>query len=220
MQLNKTLEKPMDLTQWAYIAIKEWIIDNEIEPGSQLKIEELTATLNVSRTPVREALLRLKQEGIVISVPRVGFFVYGMTKEEFEELFELRQIIECYAAEQAAYRMSDKEIANLMDIQERSNLVMQKGKIKEFNELEIELHDTIIQSLQNKKIDNVMSSVADSLYKERHIAMGSMDNLSKSIIEHGKIVKAIQMRDGSLSRKLMREHLSKVKDRLEQIIKF
>ena len=220
MELYNNIEKPMDLTNWAHLHIKQAILENEAEPGSQLKIDELAEKLGVSRTPIREALLRLKQEGMVISVPRLGFFVYGMTKKEFKDLFELRQIIECYAAEQAAYQMTDKEIAKLIYIQENCELFITTREITEFNKLEIELHDKIIHHLKNKKISNVMESVSDSLYRERHIAMSSIDNVSSSITEHGKIVRAIHMRDGLLSRKAMQDHLEKVKERVGHLIKF
>ncbi|MDD2503040.1 MAG: GntR family transcriptional regulator [Clostridia bacterium] len=213
-------KKPMSLAQWAYISIKDYIINNNLEPGSQLNIEELTLELNISRTPVREALIRLKQEGIVTSMPRVGFFVSGITKKEFDDLFELRLLVECYVAEQAAKRMSDKTLESLEKTLERSNLLVQEGKTKEFNQLEIIFHNTIIESLHNNRISAVMNSVEDLLYKERLIAIGSLENVKQSVVEHEKILKAIQNRDFVLSNRAMEEHLLNVKIRLEKILDF
>ena len=213
-------KKPLNLTEWAYISIKQYIINNKLEPGSQLNIEELALKLNISRTPIREALIRLKQEGMVVAVPRVGFFVCGMTKKEFDELFELRKLIECYAAEQATSRMSDKELNELVKTQEQGYLMAQEGKIKEFNHLEEKLHNSIIDSLHNKRISDVLSGVADLFYKERLVAMGSIENVRESAIEHGKITDAIKARDAELARKMMDEHLSRVKERLEKIMDF
>lgn len=212
--------KPMGLTQWAYMSIKQRIINGQYKPGNQLNIEELTAEMGISRTPVREALLRLKEEGLVSAVPRVGFFVCGMTREEFDELFELRQLIECYAAEQAASRMSEKDLSDLADLQKRSADMVQKGKLKQFNKLEEELHGRIIGSLQNHRISDVLGSVADLLYKERVYAMSSPDNVRQSVDEHDRIIKALQARNAVRARQSMADHLHGVKARLAEMMDF
>lgn len=214
------LKKPLDLNEWAYMSIKMRILDHEIEPGSQLNIEELSKELNISRTPIREALLRLKQTGLVVSASRVGFFVCGITKEDFENIFELRQLIEAYAAEKAAANMTDKEITALVRLNERCKAMIERGKIKEYNQYETQLHDAIIDSLGNNKIREVMNSVGDLLYRIRIIAMGSLENINFSILEHQKFISAIKDRNPEAAHKAMGEHIFSVKNRLKQIVDF
>jgi DNA-binding GntR family transcriptional regulator len=89
--------KPKDFKTWAYESIKDLIINNQFGPGTQLKVEELENSLNISRTPIREALLALQNEGLIEIKSRVGFFVKGITKKEFNDLFEMRELLEVCA---------------------------------------------------------------------------------------------------------------------------
>ena len=103
-------QRPMDLTEWAYNSIKQLILNNTLTADSQIHIDEMAAQFNISRTPVREALMQLQNKGLVRIVPHVGCFVCGVTREEFREVFELRAVIETYAA-----RRDPDEAARLME---------------------------------------------------------------------------------------------------------
>lgn len=212
--------KPLDLNEWAYMTIKMRILEHEIKPGSQLNIEDISRELNISRTPIREALLRLKQSGLVYSVSRVGFFVSGITKKDYDNIFELRQIIEGYAAEKSVLVISDKEIKDLFEINENSRIMINKGKIKEYNRYETKLHNAIINNLDNSKIRDVMDSVDDLLYRLRIYALASRDNIEKSIDEHAAVLQRIKERNAALARAAMEEHISNVKNRLREIVEF
>ena len=102
--------KQADLKDSVHSMIKEMILDQDLKPGDQLPVEALALEMKVSRTPVREALLRLENEGLVRAVSRVGFFVQGISKQDLHELFELREITEGYAAGKSALRMSEKDV--------------------------------------------------------------------------------------------------------------
>lgn len=107
------LEKPKELKDWAYARIKRDVLTGKYIPGEQLRVEELAETMKISRTPVREALLMLEHESLINVAPRVGFFVKGITKQEIQELFELRELIEGYAAEKAATHLEPKDLEGL-----------------------------------------------------------------------------------------------------------
>lgn len=93
--------RPVDLTKWVYGNVKQLILDNELPGETQINIDDMSKQLQVSRTPVREALL-LRNEGLVRIQPHVGCFVCNITKDEFREVFQLRSVIECYAASRVA----------------------------------------------------------------------------------------------------------------------
>lgn len=220
MHLDENKRKPLDLNEWAYMTIKMQILNNKIKPKDQLNIEELTKTLNISRTPIREALLRLKQEGLVIAAPRVGFFVSGITQRDYNDLFILRQLIECYAAQESAEKMSDKDLEKLERIQKRSKVLVKKKKIKEFNQLEIQFHSMLIESLNNKRIQSVIDSIADLIYRERFYALNSDENVEMSLIEHGDIFSAILAHDAKRAYEAMKTHILNVKSRVEKLVEF
>lgn len=219
MQLKGTQikEKPTDLTGWVYDNIKQLILDNTLPADTQINIDDMSKELQVSRTPVREALLQLKDKGLVRIVPHVGCFVSSITQEEFHEVFELRGIIECYAAARAAVHMPDEEIKQWIQAVDRSEEALARGDVEEFNRMEIVLHDYLIESLNNKRIQSVMESVADSIYRERKIAMGSEENVAQSAREHRVIAMAIAKRDPVEAEQAMRAHIRNVEYRIERV---
>ena len=188
---NDIPNRPMDLTEWAYNSIKQLILNNTLTANSQINIDQMAAQLKISRTPVREALMQLQNKGLVKIIPHVGCFVCGITREEFCEVFELRALIESYAARRAAETMSEEELQLWVEHVNDSEAAVRQGDLREFNVLEAIIHDSLIVNLHNRRILDVMDMVADNIYRERMIAMGSMDNVERSLAEHRLVVDAI-----------------------------
>ena len=92
----------------------------EIKPGSQVHIEDFIEILQVSRTPIREAFLKLAGEGLIEIRPRVGYFVVDITEQEIRDLFEIREIVESRAAKKAACQLSEQELESMKDLMERN----------------------------------------------------------------------------------------------------
>src|SRR5579864_9777932 len=95
--------------------IREAIIDGRLPPGQRLKEEELAQELGISRTPVREALLILQAEGLVTAVPNRGAVVRTYTESDLVDMYELRALLESFAAHQAAKRITEAQLAALSD---------------------------------------------------------------------------------------------------------
>ena len=212
-QLDK-IEKPVDLNEWAYSVLKQRILNNVYLPDTQLRVEDLAAELSVSRTPVREALLRLKMDGLVRVVSRVGFFVNGVTKKGLIELFELRRLIECYAAEKAAVRLTDEEMSRLLRVHEKSEEAVAKKEYFKFNECETVIHDTIISCLDNEKIENILDGVRDNIYRQRMLSIEDAYNVEQSVIEHKNLIDALRSHDPEKARHMMKKHIDSVGERL------
>lgn len=211
-------QRPMDLTEWAYNSIKQLILNNTLTADSQIHIDEMAAKFNISRTPVREALMQLQNKGLVRIVPHVGCFVCGVTREEFREVFELRAVIETYAARRAAETMTEEQLQLWVEHVNKSEAAVRQGNLQEFNVLETIIHDSLIVNLQNRRILDVMDMVADNIYRERMIAMGSMDNVERSLEEHRLVVEAIVKRDPDEAARLMEQHVRNVQRRIEKIV--
>lgn len=211
-------ERPMDLTEWAYNSIKQLILNNTLTADSQINIDEMAAQLNISRTPVREALMRLQAKGLVRIVPHVGCFVCRITKEEFREVFELRCVLESYAAFKAAETMPEEQVQKWMDHVSKSEQAVLQGDLPEFNNLETVIHDSLISNLQNRRILDVMDMLSDNIYRERMIAMDSTENVEQSLAEHRKVVEAIANRRPEEAQKAMETHLRNVERRIEKIV--
>ena len=163
------------------------------------------------------AVVAAPDKGLVRIVPHVGCFVSSITQEEFHEVFELRGIIECYAASWAATHMPEEEIRQWLQSVDKCEQALSRGDLEEFNQMEIVLHDYLIDSLKNKRIQTVMESVADSIYRERKIAMGSMENVEESVREHRAIAMAIAKRDPVEAEQAMKTHIRNVEYRIERV---
>ena len=164
-------KRPAALTDWAYETIKDSILRLELAMGAQINIEELTGTLQISRTPIREALLRLEQDGLVRAVSRVGFFVTDITTRDLEELFELRALLESYAAKRATPLLTPQDLAHIDELLESSCRAVESGALAKFLEDEIALHDAITEHAQNSHLLHVMESLANLTYRERMLSL-------------------------------------------------
>ena len=217
---QKSNQKPPNLNEWAYSSIKKRILDNEMKPGSQLNIEELSKELNISRTPIREALLRLRQKGLVVSFSNVGFFVCGITRDDLRDIFELRQLIEAYTVVKFIAKCSEAEVQALSSICEQCVSAAEAGNVKAFNNYDIQLHNMLIDRLGNKKIRAAYDNAADLLHRLRGYALKSPENITQSLIEHEKIMSAIKNRDPIAGKLAMENHISNIHDRLEKLVEF
>jgi len=218
MKVRNQLGKPSALKDWAYDTIKESILNLRVPPGAQLHIEELADQMNVSRTPVREALLRLESDGLVRTVPRVGFFVTEITRRDLEDLFELRALLESFAAEKAASLLTDDELARVDHLLEASVSAVEQGDLDRFLETEIAFHTLFIERAPNRHLIAMMESLQDLTYRERVLSLESLENVRESLNEHQRMVGALHQRDGELAGRLMREHICAVRDRMLQFV--
>jgi DNA-binding GntR family transcriptional regulator len=214
MQFMTHGDRPSDLKNWAYETIKEAILDVRIQPGEQIRVEALAEQLGTSRTPIREALLRLENDGLARSEPRVGFFASEITRQDLTELFELREITESYAAEKAAFLMTDQEMIEVSMAHKESAAAVDQGDLDKFNEKEMALHTLIMKFSGNTRLIKITENLKDLTYRERRLALKAPGNVKESVLEHARIVNALLQKDGALARDTMKEHIQNVKERL------
>jgi DNA-binding GntR family transcriptional regulator len=145
----------------AYDCIKESIINMAVSPGQKLHAQELAARLNVSRTPIREALGRLEQEGLVRRDSGWGYVVRPMSLKEIVDLFALREALEPLAATEAAARITKEEIRALKAILDQSSAALQKHDNVTFRVLSRRFHMTIAGIAQNELLHQTLARMND-----------------------------------------------------------
>jgi len=216
MQLDPT--KPAALTDWAYGTVKQAILNLEFAPGAQLRVDELAERLGISRTPIREALLRLESEGLVRIVPRVGFFVAEITRRDLIELFEIRQLLESHATKRAAAQLTDEGLALIDEILAQAAEAVARGDLARFQETEIAFHDYFIEHAQNRRLLALMASIRDLTHRQRVLSLTSAENVRQSLVEHQRIAEALHQHDPELAGQRMAEHMAAARDRLLQFV--
>ncbi len=213
MAVARPIIQPIDvnfsLKGKIYDALKQAITSMNIYADaeeSRLDERQLSQELGVSRTPIREAMARLEQEGLLRIVPRKGAFVVRKTKKEILEMITVWAALESMAARLITLHAGDEEISTLrkMFATFRNNRV--QANIDEYSEANIRFHQALLKishcDLMNKITENMFIHI-------RSIRMRTIsedDRASRSIIDHMNIIEALERRDTELAERLVRRH--------------
>jgi len=193
----------------AYDAIKKAITEMDLYgQDSEIRLDErqLSQDLGVSRTPIREALTVLEQEGFVRSVPRRGIFVVRKSKREIIEMIIVWAALESMAARLAATRASDRELAGLRDMFHDFEAEAPAEHMNEYSDANIRFHQTIIRLSNCAMIAEMTANLFIHIRGIRAVSVRQENRSERSLQEHRAIIAALVARDADLAEKLVREH--------------
>lgn len=194
-----------------FMELKKAIFDGRIKEGEHLVENTIAEKMNVSRTPVREALRQLEAEGLVVNIPRRGAIVKGITLQDAEEIYDLREVLEGLTTRLACKNRTEEDINRLNDI---LNLMAEAVKEEDYCKY-LNLHkgynDIILNSSSNKRLQSMMKNIYEHLASLRSVSLYNKDRRVLAIEEHRQIVNAIEKRDEVRAEKLAREHVKKAK---------
>ncbi|MGH8849703.1 MAG: GntR family transcriptional regulator [Casimicrobiaceae bacterium] len=193
----------------AYSALKQAIMDADIYAHrEELRLDErqLSQALGVSRTPIREAMTLLEQEGFLRTVPRRGVFIVRKTKKQIIEMIEMWAALESMAARLATLNASDQDIGTLRHMFDEFRNSTPAEHLSEYSDANIAFHQAIIRlsgsHLMGKTIDDLFLHVRAI----RRMTISQSDRASRSIIDHMRIIEALEKRDTELAERLVRQH--------------
>ena len=188
-----------------YESVLAQIQSGEMRPGDRLTETDLAQRLQVSRTPVREAIRQLEADGLVTHVPRVGATVRTLDYSEVMELYEMRTVLEATAARMAARAASDIEISELEEI--NADLADAIGDPLRAYELNRMLHETLAKAAKNRFLIKSMESLQKALLILGTSTLADETRAKAAVAEHDAVLKAIRARDGEAAEACMRTHL-------------
>lgn len=207
----KPVDADVGLKDKVYQALKSAITSMDIYSAeADMKLDErrLAEELGVSRTPIREALSRLEQEGLVRTIPRRGAFVVRRSKREILQMICVWGALESLAARLAAEHASDEEISELRRtfVNHLDEPTRAKAAIDEYSSENIQFHQSILRLSRCE----LLSEIADSLFVHmqaiRSRSLRGSGRVSESIVDHLHIIEALEKRDAKLAERLVREH--------------
>jgi len=205
-------EAQVSLNQKAYTEIRRRILNGELSTETPLSEYQLAEELELSRTPVREAIKRLEREGLVQSIPNRGTFVAELTARDISEIYQVREQLEGFAARIAAETMSDESINMLEEEIRVLNTLASEGRLVEIVDSDVRLHKLIIASTQNSRLIELLGTLDDQMHRVRAVFPQSSKWLEATLAEHTDIVKAIKARDGGRAEKAMKAHLRSARE--------
>ena len=203
------LSTSASLRDQAYAALKQAIIDADVysHPGD-VRIDErqLSRSLGVSRTPIREAMTLLEQEGLLRTAPRRGIFIVRKTKRQIVEMIEMWAAIESMAARLATMNASDEEIAGLRRMFDEFRTSAPSDHINEYSDANIAFHQAIIRLSGSNLMGQTLENLFIHVRAIRRLTISQADRASRSIVDHMRIIEALEKRDTELAERLVRQH--------------
>lgn len=207
----KSINKPI-LRDEVYLSIKEGILTGEIPPGERISIGRLLKEIGFSPTPIREALLKLEQEGFVSRLSKGGFIASRFTKKDIDEVFGIRSELERYAVDLAIDLIQKEDIQWLeMNIMKSEGAVRQ-NRLTEVSRLNTEFHDYLNGVSDNRRLIAIINGLRDQIFQYRSAILRVYGMADVSIDDHKKMIKAIKTKDKNLLQRLAQEHILKGKD--------
>ena len=213
MTYTKLKVEPIDanfsLKDKIYDSLKKAITSMNIyAEDAELRLDErrLSEKLEISRTPVREALARLEQEGLVHIVPRRGVYIVRKTKAEILEMITVWAALESMAARLIVEKASDEDIVSLKNLFSTFEGDQLQAHIDEYSETNIKFHQAILTMSQCSLIRDLADSLFIHMRSIRARTISEEDRVNRSIIDHMHIIEALESRDADLAARLVREH--------------
>ena len=215
------IDAGLSLKARAYDALKTAIVKMNIyDPDAELRLDErdLSTRFGVSRTPLREALAQLDQEGLVKILPRRGIFIVRKTKAEILEMITVWAALESMAARLATAHATDTEIASLHDLIDQFSVDEVALKMGEYSDANIRFHAAILALGKCHLISDITERLFFHVRAIRARTIFEADRAQRSLIDHAEIVAALEARDADRAERLVRVHTLKLRDHVDRSV--
>ncbi len=194
-----------------YEHLREQLLNGEIAPPEHLIEAKIAKELGTSRTPVREAMHSLELEGLIESIPRVGYVVRPISEEEVEEICEIRMAIEGVAVRWAMEKAHKKLIEELEKNISVAEDRVSKGDVRAFVDMDARFHEIISKFSGSKRLLELAQALRRHMLRYRIQSIYSFDNVLRAIDGHKGILRAIKKRDLDKVNKAIRYHMEQSK---------
>jgi DNA-binding GntR family transcriptional regulator len=188
-----------------YRRLRDAIAQGVLKPGQRVMEIEIAEWLNVSRTPVRDALRRLEAEGMLVHEPRAGLAVAKLDRQAVMELYVMREVLEGTAARLCARHASDLEVLELQDLVKLEQQL--KGDYEALARHNRRFHEAIHRGAHNRYLEKSLSAVNDSMWLLGRSQMLLPHRAKAAAAEHAEIARAIQKRDPDAAEEAARKHV-------------
>jgi DNA-binding GntR family transcriptional regulator len=213
-----TTESTTTFQEQAYDFVKAQIMNLDLKPGAYITDSQVAEELDISRTPVREALRRLEQEGLLVSQARRGWKIYTLSLEDIHEIFDIKETLEGLIARRAAECEDDELRKALRESIVRMNAAGKADDADAWHEADSQLHEVIFAMGGNARATSIIRSLNDQWHRVRIGFVAMHGRIERSNPEHEAIVESILAGKGEQAEQLMRVHLNNVRQELVRLL--
>jgi len=191
--------------------LRQAIIRGDVAPGDRLVESRIAGVLDISRTPVREAIHKLEREGLLRKLPHGGFTVVHLSREDIEETFGIRCVLESYAARLAALNHQKDDLIPLEKKIKEFEACLSKRRFEELPRINTEFHNLFYALSRSPKLIKLINDLRDQIFRFRRILL-RMENMARTSNEdHRSMLEAIRQRDINRVEVLVKEHIERGK---------
>ncbi len=206
------------LADWVTASLREAILHGYFEPGEKLDQDRIAEELEVSRTPVREAMRRLESEGFVEVRPHHGAFIAMVSQQDIREVYEIRRLLEAEVVRQVTPLIPESVLDELDRSLTETEVQFESGHITQHFESDVYFHETLVDFVENELLKEVLDGLTNRISIVRRFAqLQPGPHLVESFKEHRAILQAMRERDPEEAAELMRVHLVNSAVRIQEL---
>lgn len=217
LELNANAYLP--LRDVVFNTLREAILKGELKPGERLMELQLAAKLGVSRTPIREAIRMLQQEGLAVTIPRRGAEVARMTEKDMEDVLLIREALEILAVQLASEKITKEQIAELEEHVAAFDNAVKTADVKQIAQTDIDFHDIIYTAAENPKLVGMLNNLREQIYRYRVEYLKDEKIYPRLIEEHKQIIDGLKRRDKEYVTMMMKKHMENQANAVKNIIR-
>jgi DNA-binding GntR family transcriptional regulator len=197
----------LPLRDVVYNTLRNAILRGELKPGDRLMEMHLANKLGVSRTPIREAIRMLEQEGLAVTIPRKGAQVAKMTEKDLQDVLEIRDSLDELAVRMACQRMTKEQLGELRGAMETFRRAAVTRDVRSIVEADEAFHNVIYRMANNPKLEVIVNNLKEQMYRYRYEYIKGKDTYDKLVEEHECIVQGFERQDAGYVKEIMHQHL-------------
>ena len=212
------IKKPVSLADQIFEQLEKDILTGKIERGSIVTETELANMLGVSRTPVREAIVRLAQENMIEETSK-GILIMGITEKDADCIYEIREKLETMIVREAATEATEEELKEMKDIIDYHEFCVSKGDVEKIHECDDHFHEVLYRSSGNSILYNTCIPLHRKIKRYRRLTVTDPERAKQSVKEHVEIYNALVARDPDRAEKAILTHIENAKNAHRKFIK-
>ena len=221
------MKEDLKLEQEAYLplrdvvfrTLRDSILKGDLQPGERLMEIHLANQLGVSRTPVREAIRMLEQEGLAVTIPRRGAQVARMTEKDLQDVLEIRDALDELAVTNACQNITPDDLDELRASVARFKEASERGDLREVVEADEDFHNIIYRASGNQKLISIIQGLKEQLYRYRYEYVKDRQNFILLLQEHAEIIAGLEKKDAEYVKEIMHTHLENQVEAVRELIR-
>ena len=216
--LTLNMDAYLPLRDVVFHTLREAILKGDLKPGERLMELQLAAKLGVSRTPIREAIRMLEQEGLAVTIPRRGAEVAKMTEKDMQDVLQVREALDELAASIACALITEEEMEQLEQAAKDFEEATATKDVKRIADTDMVFHDIIYQATRYPKLVNILNNLREQMYRYRVEYLKDEQNYPVLLKEHREILAGFKERNKDMVTDSMRKHVENQAEAVKTMI--